>query len=295
MAEWQNDRMTGFGIGLRKQHYAEILDVWPQIDWFEVISENFLVPGGRPLATLERIAERYPIVLHGVSLSIGSADPLNHAYLQQLKRLAGQVQPLWVSDHLCWTGVGGHNLHDLLPLPYTPNVVDHVVDRLRQVQDVLGRRFVLENVSTYLEFNSSTMPEWEFLTTIAERADCEILLDINNIYVSAFNHGFDAQHYLRNVPAARVRQYHLAGHSNRGTFLHDTHDHPVCDDVWALYADALRVIGPRATLIEWDDHIPPLADVVAQADKARQISRSVLQDDGPRRDPTVAVETDHRA
>jgi uncharacterized protein len=285
----------GFGIGLRKQHYAEILDFWPPIDWFEVISENFMVAGGRPRATLERVCEHYPVVLHGVSLSIGSTDPLDLDYLRHLKRLAEQVRSPWVSDHLCWTGVGGHNLHDLLPLPYTAEVVDHVVDRVRQVQDVLGRRLVLENVSTYLEFSVSSMPEWEFLSTIAERADCEILLDVNNIFVSAFNHRFDARQYIRSVPAQRVRQYHLAGHSDRGTFLHDTHDHPVSDAVWDLYAEALRVIGPRATLIEWDDHIPPLAQVVAHAEKARQISRSVTEDERTRGDAKAALETDHLA
>lgn len=261
----------GFGVGLRVKHYAEVLDTAPAVEWFEVISENFMVPGGRPLHTLERVRQRYPIVLHGVSLSIGSTDPLNEAYVRQLQDLARRVQPAWISDHLCWTGVGGHNLHDLLPLPYTEEAIAHVVERVQRVQDILGRRILLENVSTYLEYQHSTLPEWEFLTAVAEGADCGILLDVNNIFVSAFNHGFSAQAYLEAVPRERVHQFHLAGHSDKGTFLHDTHDHPVADAVWDLYAQAVRRFGPVSTLIEWDDQIPEFPVLHAEAVHAKRI------------------------
>ena len=286
----------GYGVGLRTRHYPEILDVWPRVDWFEIISENFMVRGGRPLHVLDRIRARYPIVMHGVSLSIGSIDPLNPDYLRQLKALAQRVEPAWISDHLCWTGVGGHNLHDLLPLPYTEEAIAHVAARVQRVQDVLQRRILLENVSTYFEFQQSTMPEWEFLTAVVERADCGILLDVNNIYVSAFNHGFPAETYLAAVPAARVHQFHLAGHNDRGTFLHDTHDHPVAEAVWELYAAAVRRFGRVSTLIEWDEHIPPFADVLAHATRARQIAESIAHvDPDARTDAAAPVAADHRA
>lgn len=286
----------GFGVGLRPKHYPEIVDVWPAVDWFEVISENFMVRGGRPLHVLERIRERYPIVLHGVSLSIGSSDPLSKDYLRQLNELARRVEPAWVSDHLCWTGVGGHNLHDLLPLPYTEEAVAHVVERVRRVQDVLGRRILLENVSTYFEYRHATMPEWEFLSAVAERADCGILLDVNNIFVSAFNHGFSAMDYIHAVPVERVHQFHLAGHSDRGAFLHDTHDHPVADAVWELYAAAVRRFGRVSTLIEWDDHIPPLAELCAEAKRAQRIFERV-HDHGAQsgRDAAAPLEADYRS
>ena len=284
----------GYGVGLRTTHYSEILDTHPPVDWFEVISENFLVAGGRPLHVLEQIRSRYPIVLHGVSLSIGSADPLNLDYLRQLKQLALRFEAAWVSDHLCWTGVGGRNAHDLLPLPYTADVLAHVVERVRRVQDALGRRILLENVSTYLEYQHSIMPEWEFLTQVAEQADCGILLDVNNIFVSAFNHGFSAEAYLHAVPVGRVHQFHLAGHSDKGTYLHDTHDHPVCDRVWDLYAQAVRRFGPVSTLVEWDDHIPPFTDVHAEALRARVLTEST---DHAHARPNAAalLEADHRA
>ena len=261
----------GFGVGLRPKHYSEILDVGPAVDWFEVISENFMVPGGRPLYILEQIRSRYAIALHGVSLSIGSTDPLNTDYLCRLRDLARRFEPAWISDHLCWTGVGGHNLHDLLPLPYTEEAIAHVVQRVQRVQETLGRRILLENVSTYLRYQHSTMPEWEFIRQVAERADCGILLDINNVFVSACNHGFSALDYLDGVPAERVHQFHLAGHSDKGSFLHDTHDHPVADAVWDLYAQAVRRFGAVSTLIEWDDRIPQFAVVHAEAMRAKQI------------------------
>jgi uncharacterized protein (UPF0276 family) len=286
----------GFGVGLRTQHYSEILTALPRVDWFEVISENFMVAGGRPLHILEAVRARYPIVLHGVSLSIGSIDPLRLDYLKQLKDLARRVEPAWISDHLCWTGVGGHNLHDLLPLPYTEEAVGHVAARVRQVQDILGRRILLENVSTYLEYQHSTMPEWEFLTAVVERADCGILLDVNNIFVSAFNHGFSPMEYLNAVPADRVHQFHLAGHSDKGSFLHDTHDHPVADPVWELYAHAVRRFGRISTLIEWDDHIPPFSKLQAEAAHAKRTAEAI-HDAGTNAgaDATAVVGADYRA
>ncbi len=269
-----NSTTLGFGVGLRTPHYDDILTQRPAVDWFEVISENFMIDGGRPLHVLDRVRRDYPIVLHGVSLSIGSTDPLDRHYLDGLARLAERIEPAWVSDHLCWTGVGGRNTHDLLPLPYTEECLAHVVERVERVQDHLGRRILLENPSTYLEFSASTIPEAEFLAAVAERADCEILLDVNNVYVSACNHGFDPQLYLETIPVERVRQFHLAGHADRGTFLHDTHDHPVCDAVWDLYGVAVRRFGVRATLIEWDDAIPPLARVLEEAERARVVAEA---------------------
>ena len=287
----------GFGLGLRPKHYAEVLERQPDVDWFEVISENFMVRGGRPLHVLERVRARYPIALHGVSLSIGSSDPLDAAYLRTLKELAERVEPAWISDHLCWTGVGGHNAHDLLPLPYTDEALRHVVGRVCQVQDVLGRRILLENVSTYLEYAQSTMPEWVFLREVAERADCGILLDVNNVYVSAFNHGFSAHEYLDAIPRSRVGQFHLAGHSDRGRFLHDTHDQPVTDPVWDLYAAAVRRFGRVSTLLERDDHIPPFDELQGEAMRARRIFEEVCRDGGgePGRDAAGFLDARHGA
>lgn len=266
----------GFGLGLRADHYDALLDA-RSVDWLEAISENYLVPGGKPLDWLRRMRERYPVVLHGVSLSIGSQDALDRDYLSALKRLADAIEPAWMSDHLCWTGAHGRNLHDLLPLPYTEESVAHVSARVRQVQDFLGRRILLENVSSYVEFKSSTMPEWEFLAAIAERADCLILLDVNNIHVSSRNHGFDARAYLAGIPPRRVQQFHLAGHTFQDNLVIDTHDQPVPDPVWDLYADAVRRFGPVSTMIERDDNIPPLADLVAELDHARAIAESTLR------------------
>lgn len=264
--------VEGFGLGLRRQHYESILADRPSVDWFEILTENYLVPGGKPLHYLDRVRALYPLVMHGVSLSIGSSDPLNRAYLAEVKGLIERVQPAWLSDHLCWTGVGGLNLHDLLPLPYTEEALRHVVDRVRQVQDFLGQQILLENVSSYLTYQASAMAEWEFLSAVATQADCLILLDINNIYVSAFNHGFDPLAYLDGVPAARVRQFHLAGHLNLGTHIVDTHDHPVINDVWSLYREAVRRFGAVPTMIERDDNIPPLAELLAELDIARGIA-----------------------
>jgi uncharacterized protein (UPF0276 family) len=262
----------GFGLGLRTQHYQEILDTDPPVDWFEALTENYLVPGGKPLHYLEAVRSRYPVVLHGVSLSIGSTDPLNRDYLAQLKALAERVEPAWISDHLCWTGLNGRNLHDLLPLPYTEEAVIHVSDRIRTVQDYLGRRLLIENVSSYLTYTDSCMSEWEFLSAVAGRADCLILLDINNIYVSSYNHGFDPGDYLRGVPVERVQQFHIAGHRNHGDYIVDTHDEAVIDPVWQLYAEAGRRFGAVSTLIERDDNIPPLAELLEELDHARRIA-----------------------
>jgi uncharacterized protein (UPF0276 family) len=261
----------GIGIGLRTTHFGEILAGAPAVDWFEALSENFLDTGGRPLHVLDRVAERYPLALHGVSLSIGSTDPLDRAYLRKLKALADRTRARWVSDHLCWTGVLGRNTHDLLPLPYDEATLRHVARRVKQVQDALERPLVLENPSTYLAFARSTMPEWEFLTRLCDASGCGLLLDVNNVYVSSFNHGFDPSQYLDAIPADRVVQVHLAGHTNHGTHILDTHDGPAIDAVWDLYARLCARTGPVSTLFEWDASIPPLADVQAEAEKARPL------------------------
>jgi uncharacterized protein len=263
--------MLGYGVGLRRQHYNHVLETRPKVDWFEVVSENFMVAGGRALEVLEGVRANYPIVMHGVSMSIGSTDPLNRDYLRQLHELARRFEPAWISDHLCWTGVGGRNLHDLLPLPYTEETIGHVVARIREVQDILERPILIENVSSYMAFADSTMAEWEFISAIANEADCGILLDINNIFVSAFNHRFDANGYIDAVPAERVVQYHLAGHSDHGTYLLDTHDHPVRDEVWALYERAARRFGAVSAIVEWDDNIPEFAELADTAARARDI------------------------
>jgi uncharacterized protein len=266
----------GHGIGLRTKHFPRVLDGTAHADWFEAISENFMIRGGRPLAVLERVRAEAPIVLHGVSLSIGSTDPLNLHYLDELADLAARFAPAWVSDHLCWGSVGGRYAHDLLPLPYTEEALALVAERVRVVQDRLRRRILIENVSSYLTFTHSTMPEWEFLAAVAERADCGILLDVNNVYVSAMNHGFAPEAYVDGVPAARVGQIHLAGHSDRGTHLLDTHDAAVVPAVWDLYRYTLGRLGRVSTLVEWDDRIPELEEVVAEAERARAIESEVL-------------------
>jgi uncharacterized protein len=259
----------GFGVGLRRPHYGHILEQHPPMDWFEVISENFMVDGGRPLEVLEGVRSHYPVVMHGVSLSIGSAEPLNRVYLETLRAATRRFEPAWVSDHLCWTGVGGRNLHDLLPLPYTEETVSHVAGRIRRVQEILERPILIENVSSYMAFRSSRLEEWEFLSAVAEEADCGILLDLNNIFVSAFNHRFDPVRYIDAVPADRVVQFHLAGHSDHGSYLLDTHDHPIRPEVWALYEHAVRRFGRVPTLIEWDDNIPGFEVLAAAAAEAR--------------------------
>jgi uncharacterized protein len=266
----------GFGLGLRPQHYTEILDGDPPVDWFEVISENYMVGGGQPLAILEQIRARYPIVMHGVSLSIASTAPLDLEYLQALKTTAARFEPRWVSDHLCWTGVHGVNLHDLLPIPYTNEALDHVAGRIHKVQEVLGRALTLENVSSYVEFAQSEMTEWEFLSELTRRTGCWLLFDVNNVFVSAFNHGYDPLTFINGIPADRVVQFHLAGHSDMGDYLVDTHDHPVRPEVWDLYKAALHRFGPVSTMIERDDHIPPLAELIEELEEARAIAASIL-------------------
>jgi uncharacterized protein (UPF0276 family) len=268
--------VTGFGLGLRTEHYAAFAEPQPGVDWLEVISENYLVPGGKPLHHLDRIRRDVPMVMHGVSMSIGSTDPLDLAYLRELKALADRIEPAWISDHLCWTGVDHHNLHDLLPLPYTEAALRHVVQRVQQVQDLLGRRLLLENVSSYVSFAGDEMSEWQFIAELAQRADCELLLDVNNVYVSSVNHGFDAKAFIDAMPRERVRQIHLAGHEDHGSYLVDTHDHPVCEAVWSLYAYTVQRLGPVPTMIERDDHIPPLAELLAELDQARAIQAQAL-------------------
>jgi uncharacterized protein (UPF0276 family) len=266
----------GFGLGLRPPHYAQIVETRPAVGWFEINSENFMVPGGRPLHWLDRIRSDYPIAMHGVSLSIGSTDPLDQQHLAGLQQLQRRVQPAWISDHLCWTGVGGRNLHDLLPLPYSHAVLAHVVDRVRRVQDCLGCRILLENVSSYIGYPSSQLTEWDFLAEVAQRADCLILLDVNNVYVSSVNHEFDPQEYLDAIPEARVRQIHLAGHHVRPDgLIVDTHDAPIAEPVWRLYEYARRRFGDVATMIERDSNIPPLAELLKELDQARSIAARV--------------------
>jgi uncharacterized protein len=272
----------GFGIGLRAAHYSAIetdlsRGVPPgcplaALDWFEAISENFFAPGGNPRRMLRAVRERFPVVLHGVALSIGSVDPLDEGYLDRLAALAAEIEPPFVSDHLCWSGVGGKFAHDLLPLPFTEEALAHVGDRVLAVQDRLRRPILLENVSSYVHFQASALTEWEFLSALCQRTGCGLLLDVNNVYVSAHNHGFDPERFILGVPGDRVRQIHLAGHSTRGSLLLDTHDHPVRDEVWSLYRLAVEAHGPVPTLIEWDDQLPPFERVVAEATRARQVA-----------------------
>jgi len=259
----------GIGIGLRTVHFGEILSKHPAVDWFEVLSENFMDTGGRPLFILDKIVERYPVALHGVSLGIGNTDPLNREHLRKLKALAARTRAHWISDHLCWTGILGRNTHDLLPMPYTEEALRHTTRRVRQVSDFLERPLVLENPSSYVEFASSSMPEWEFLSRLAEDSDCGLLLDVNNVYVSSFNHGFEPEVYIDAVPADRVVQYHVAGHTNKGTHIIDTHSDHAIPKVWELYRRAWARTGPVATLYEWDDKIPALKVVLAEARKAK--------------------------
>lgn len=266
----------GHGVGLRTTHFPRVLDGTASVDWFEAISENFMLPGGRPLVVLDRARALAPVVLHGVSLSLASTDPLNETYLRELRALIDRVEPPWVSDHLCWGSVGGHYAHDLLPLPFTEEALAHVVERVRRVQDRLDRQILVENVSSYLTFSHSTIPEWEFLAAVAERADCGILLDVNNVYVSSVNHGFDAATYLRALPAARVGQIHLAGHRDTGTHLLDTHDGHVAPAVWDLHRLAVRCLGPVSTLVEWDDHVPEWEVLCAEAEQARAVEAEIV-------------------
>ncbi|MGW8206788.1 MAG: MNIO family bufferin maturase [Hyphomicrobiaceae bacterium] len=273
----------GFGLGLRPQHYDDIFNGDPPIDWFEVISENYMVPGGQPLRILDEMRDRYPLVMHGVSMSIASTSPLDLDYLQDLKALAKRVEPKWISDHLCWTGVHGVNLHDLLPIPYTNEALDHVSARVHKVQEILGRPLTLENVSSYIAFEGEDMTEWEFLSQLARRTECFLLFDVNNVYVGARNHGYDPMKFLNGIPRDAVVQFHLAGHEDHGDYVVDTHDHDVCDEVFDLYRAALERFGPVSTMIERDDYIPPLADVVAELERARAIATDVFgTGDAPR-------------
>jgi uncharacterized protein (UPF0276 family) len=258
----------GIGIGLRTVHYAHILDTQPDIDWFEALSENYLDTGGRPRYVLEKIAERYPIVLHGVSMSIGGTDPIDFDYLRKLKELARGVNARWISDHLCWTGVSGRNVHDLLPMPYNEESLRHTAARVRTISDFLETPLVVENPSSYVEFATTTMTEWDFLAALAAESDCGLLLDVNNIYVSSFNHGFDPNTYVDAIPADRVVQVHLAGHANHGTHIIDTHDNFVIDEVWQLYGRACARTGNVSTLMEWDADIPDFETVHGEARKA---------------------------
>jgi uncharacterized protein (UPF0276 family) len=264
----------GIGVGLRTVHFAHILETRPSVDWFEIVSENFMDTGGRPMHVLGEIAERYPIVMHGVSLSIGSTDPLDLAYLGKLTRLAERVRAHWISDHLCFTGVAGRNLHDLLPLPYDDECLAHVVRRVKEVQERLERPIVIENPSSYVEFRRSNMSEWEFLARLSEEADCGLLLDVNNVYVSSVNHDFDPNEYIDAIPPERVVQYHLAGHTNHGTHIIDTHSDHVIDPVWKLYERAVARTGARSTLLEWDESIPSFDVVHAEALKAKRYRAS---------------------
>jgi uncharacterized protein (UPF0276 family) len=272
----------GVGFGLRTPHTGEILARAERgallAGFLEAISENHMVRGGRPRRVPQALREHVPVVLHGVSLNLGGADPLDEAYLDELEALVRRVEPPWLSDHLCWTGVGGRNLHDLLPLPHTEEALRHAAGRIRRVQERLGRRIAVENVSSYLRFAADGMSEWEFLVGVAEEADCGILLDVNNVYVNAWNHGFDARRYLDAIPAGRVFQIHLAGHSVSGALRIDTHDHPICDEVMALYAHAIRRLGPVSTLVEWDDRLPDLDGLEAEAERVRSVLERTLEE-----------------
>ena len=270
-------KSPGFGLGLRPDHYPDFLRETQPVEWLEIISENYMVQGGKPLDMLNKMMDKYPLAMHGVSLSIGSTDGLDVAYLKELKALAKYVQPLWISDHLCWTGVQGRNTHDLLPLPYSEEALKLVVQHVGQVQEMLGQRILLENVSSYLDYKSSEMTEWEFLRQVSEQADCLLLLDVNNIYVSSVNHGFSASEFLDHLPVERVQQIHLAGHSDHGDYIVDTHDHPVAESVWELYRYTCERFGSVATMIERDDNIPELGVLLTELERARSIAAGVLE------------------
>jgi uncharacterized protein (UPF0276 family) len=272
-------KIDGFGLGLRPDHYHDFLETKPSVDWLEIVSENYMVPGGKPLYFLDKIRRDYPMVMHGVSLSIGSTDPLDMQYLRDLKNLIQRVQPAWVSDHICWTGVDRTNLHDLLPMPNTEAALKHLVERVGQVQEFLGHRIALENASTYVAFTADEMPEWEFVAELVKRADCNLLLDVNNVHVSAVNHSFDARRYIDAMPAERIVQIHMAGHEDHGDYIIDTHDHPIAAPVFDLYRYTLEQLGWVPTMIERDDHIPPLAELISELDQLRQIAGAVFQKD----------------
>ncbi len=275
-----NCTITGYGLGLRTEHYADFIGdsarLFRRVDWLEIITENYMVLGGKPLVMLEKIRLDFPMVMHGVSLSIGGTAPLDSEYLHQLKRLIQRVEPAWVSDHLCWTGTNGLNLHDLLPLPYTQAALQHLVDRISQVQEFLGRKILIENVSSYVTYRVDEMSEWEFISELLQRSGCDLLLDVNNVYVSSVNHGFDPHKFIDAMPAAKVKQIHLAGHENHGDYIIDTHDHPICDAVWDLYGYTIRQLGAMPTMIERDDNIPPLTELLDELDTVRNVAKSNL-------------------
>ncbi len=281
----------GFGLGLRSVHYPYILQHWPDVDWFEIISENYMDSQGRPRYVLDQIAERYPLVMHGVSMSIGSTDPLNLSYLKKLKRLADELPAAWVSDHVCWTGVAGRNSHDLLPIPYNEETLTHLVGRIQTVQEILERPLILENPSSYLTFAQSTLTEWEFLTRMTAETGCGLLLDVNNVYVSCINHDLDPWEFLRSLPHDRVVQFHLAGHTNCRTHLIDTHDGPVIDPVWALYRLAHELTGGVSTLLEWDAKIPEFPVLHAEVLKARRFVSGEVSDDEVPSTPTAVSDS----
>lgn len=267
----------GHGIGLRTTHYSHLLEQGPKgVDWFEVISENFLELAGRPWAVLQRVRKDVPIVMHGVSLAIGNVEPLDKVYLAKLKQLKEAIEPAWVSDHICWGGFGGHNAHDLLPLPYTEETLNHIVPRIHAVQDFLGEQMVFENVSSYVTFETSEMSEWEFVSELAKRSGCGLLVDVNNIFVSANNHQFAVEDYLNAIPKEHVAQFHVAGHTDKGDFLLDTHTGPIIEDVWDVYKQAVQRFGRVPTLIEWDENVPSFEEVVAESVIARRLEREVL-------------------
>ncbi len=286
--------VLGCGAGLRHKHYPVVTEEWPKMDWFEAISENYMDTGGRPLAILEKVRQHYPVALHGTALSIGSIDPPNENYLKRLKALIERIDPFIVSDHLCWSGVNGEVLHDLLPLPFTEEAIDHVVRHVDEVQNFLGRRILMENVSTYLTYRHSVIPEWEFLTEVAKRSGCGILIDVNNIYVNAVNHKFDPLEYLEAIPGDYVGQIHLAGHTDMGKFLFDTHSAHVIAPVWNLYREALKRWGRISTLIEWDEHIPEFSELVAEVEKTREIYLS-FPDESELMQKPVTAGAHHRA
>jgi uncharacterized protein (UPF0276 family) len=268
----------GQGLGLRREHYRHVVAEKPPIGWFEVISENFMVPGGNPRRVLEAVRRDYPVVLHGVSLSIGSVDPLNRRYLDELDALARAVEPAWISDHLCWGSAHGIYAHDLLPIPYTEEALAHIAARVQTVQERLGRRILLENPSSYMQLAGADMTEWEFLAELARRADCGILLDVNNVYVSAHNHGFDPRAYIAALPPDRVGQIHLAGHTGHteGQLLIDTHDQHVCEEVWDLYGYTIEQLGARSTMIEWDAQVPEFEVLERELERAAEVAYKAL-------------------
>jgi uncharacterized protein len=280
MAESPLFPYLGFGLGLRQSHYAYVAEHQPDLDWFEIISENFMElesgHGAPVLRYLDTLREKYPIVLHGVSLSLGSSDPLDFVYLQRLKQLADRFDPPWISDHACWSSVDGIFLHDLLPLPYTQAVLKHLVERIERVQDFLGRRILIENVSSYMSYAHSEMSEWEFLSQVAQQADCGLLLDVNNVYVSAINHDFEPWDFISGLPARRIAQIHMAGHTDFKTWLVDSHDHAIVEPVWELYRKTIRHLGPISSMIERDENIPEFPVLFAEMALMRQIAREAL-------------------